>query len=186
MRVIRSLSLLSLLLGLTSVCLAGEEEVPSIGVPGSWEAGIEASFQRLDGSIVSTEWRLGASLGYYCLPWLEPFAALSLDIQQLDGGKGSQATATNIGGGAGARASFEIAGRVHPYLSLSPGFLVRTTDTSGFDDADQTDLTLSVEAGLQLVVVPRVAIDIGIGYERIFSDEGEDLLTVPLGLSFFF
>jgi hypothetical protein len=188
---------LAMALAMGRVCTAGDDgaggagegagqAVPGVGVPGSWEAGLDASFQRLDGSIVSSEWRLGASLGYYCVSWLEPFAAVSLDIQQLDGGKGSEATATNVGAGAGLRASFEVVDRVHPYLSLSPGALVRTTDRSGFDHAGRTDFTASIEAGVQLVVVPRVAIDVGVGYQRIFSDQGEDLLTVPLGLSFFF
>ncbi|MBK7972322.1 MAG: porin family protein [Deltaproteobacteria bacterium] len=163
-----------------------EPGVPGAGVPESWEAGLRASYQRLSGTIVTSQVSVGTFLGYYVHPNVEPFLGVSLDFQDADAGRGSSATAVNVSAGAGARASFELAERLRPYLAFSPGLLLRTTDISGFDAEDQLDFVLSAQVGLQVELVPRVALDVGVAYDRIFSDGGEDLLTVPLGVSFFF
>lgn len=160
--------------------------VPAPGVVDSWEAGIRASYQRLSGAVVTSQVSVGTFLGYYVHPSLEPFASLALDFQDASIDGGASATAVNLSAGAGARASFELAERVRPYLALGPGLLLRTTDIDGFDAEDQLDFVLSVQTGLQVVLVPRVALDVGFAYDRIFSDEGEDLFTVPLAVSFFF
>lgn len=160
-------------------------EVPSPGVAGSWEAGLRASYQRLDGLVVNSQVSLGTFLGYYVHPNVEPFVGVSLDFQDARV-SGASATAINVSAGAGARASFELAERVRPYLAFSPGLLLRTTEIDGYDAEDRLDFVVSVQAGLQVVLVPRVALDVGFAYDRIFSDDGEDLFTVPLALSFFF
>lgn len=165
----------------------GEEaEVSAPGVVGSWEAGLRASYQRLSGAVINSQVTVGSFLGYYLLSSVEPFVGLSLDFQDARVDGGGSATAVNLSFGAGARASFELAERVRPYLALSPGLLLRTTEIDRFDAEDQLDFVLSVQAGVQVVLVPRVALDVGFAYDRIFSDEGEDLYSVPIGLSFFF
>ncbi len=160
--------------------------VPSPGVAGSWEAGLRASYQRLDGAVVNSQVSLGTFLGHYVHPNVEPFVGVSLDLQDARVDGGGSATAVNVSAGAGARVSVELAERVRPYLALSPGLLLRTTEIDGYDAEDQLDFVVSVQAGLQVVLVPRVALDVGFAYDRIFSDDGEDLFTVPLALSFFF
>lgn len=160
--------------------------VPGPGVEGSWELALDGSFQRLSGGVVSSEIQVGTSLGRYVLSWLEPFIGASVRFEHLDGPAGSGGDATDASGGVGARASFEAVDRVRPYLSASPGFLLRSIDIRGVDSRTQVDFVLSVELGAQILLVPRVALDLGVAYDRIFSDRGEDLVTVPLGLSFYF
>ncbi len=164
----------------------GAAPVAGPGVEGSWELGLDASFQRLSDGIVSTETRLATAVGWYGLTWLEPLLGISVDVQHLDGGHGANGTATQASMGLGARASTELIERVRGYLVASPGFLIRTTDTSGFDHAGQTDFSMSAGLGVQVVLVPHVALDLSFDYDRIFSHRGEDLLTVPIGLSVFF
>jgi hypothetical protein len=178
--------LLVILLG-PALRASADEIVPAgPGVGGAWEAGLRGSFQRLSDGIVTSEVSLGTFLGYYVHPALEPFVGLSLDFQDAHVPGGASVSGVNLSAGAGVRGSFELADRVRTYLALSPGLLLRTSDVTGFDSEDQLDFVASVQVGLQVVLVPRVALDVGFAYDRIFSGHGEDLLTVPLAVSFFF
>ncbi|MFN7951833.1 MAG: hypothetical protein U0610_08900 [bacterium] len=178
----------SLLLGsLGHAQTPAELPPPGPGAPDAWELALRGSFQRLSDGVVSSQVQVGTLLGYYVHPNLEPFASFAVDFQRSeipDGG--ASASATNLAFGAGLRASFEVADRLHPYLAGSPGLLLRTTDITGTESDDQLDFVASVQAGLQVVLVPRVVLDVAVAYDRIFSEHGEDLLTVPLSLGVFF
>ena len=163
-----------------------EPLAPGPGVTGACELAFLGSYQRLSDGVISSQVRVGTLVGYYAPPNLEPFASFAVDFQDAHVPGGASASATDLAFGGGVRASFEIADRLHPYLLASPGLLLRTTDISGTESDDQLDFVASVQGGLQVVLVPRVVLDVAVAYDRIFSDHGEDLLTVPLTLAFFF